>query len=132
MGTEQLKFKFEGYRITFSEIRISPNDDLDRKLNLNFSSKKSEIQDSNYFLDLGVSVSNQEKSIEISVEMRGFFIFDREISESEKKTFFTGSAPAIMFPYLRAYISNATAMAGIQPIVLPTINFAESLRKRVR
>ena len=34
------------------------------------------------------------------------------------------NAPAIMFPYLRAYISSLTALSGINPITLPTLNLS--------
>ncbi len=61
--------------------------------------------------------------------MRGIFEFDNNLSHQEKGTFFTASAPAIMFPYLRAHISTLTAISGIDPLILPTINFVEGLRQ---
>lgn len=36
------------------------------------------------------------------------------------------NAPAIAFPYLRAMISNITLQAGLKPVMLPSINFAEA------
>lgn len=129
MASEQSRFKFKGYRITKSDIRIAPVGEIDQKLSVTFSGIKDNICDSAYTLDLGASITNADKSIVIEIEMRGFFEFDRELTLQEKAMFFTGSAPAIMFPYLRAYLSAVTGIAGIEPIILPTINFVEGLRK---
>lgn len=127
MASEQTRFKFKGYRIIKSDMRIAPAGEIEQKLNVTFSGVKDNISGSLYTLDLGVSITNEDKSIEIEFEMRGFFEFSNELTEPEKAMFFTGSAPAIMFPYLRAYISTMTSISGIEPIILPTINFAESL-----
>ena len=40
------------------------------------------------------------------------------------KTFIGLNAPAILFPYLRAYVSNITALSGMQPIIMPTLNLS--------
>jgi len=39
--------------------------------------------------------------------------------------FGTISAPAIGFPFVRAFISNFTVQAGSTPIILPSINFVQ-------
>ena len=129
MVTEQTKFKFKGYRITKSDISIKPDGDINQKLNISFSGKNQEAENSVYILDLTTSVSNEDKSIDITIDMRGFFEFDEGLSTDNQKIFFNGNAPAIMFPYIRAAISTITGISGIAPIVLPTINFAESARR---
>ena len=129
MASEQTKFKFKGYRVITSEIRIDPDGEIDQRLNVTFSGIKDNVQGSMYTLDLGVAVTNEKKSVDIAIEMRGFFEFDKELGQNERGTFFMGSAPALMFPYLRAYISTLTGIAGIEPIVLPTINFVDGLRR---
>lgn len=35
------------------------------------------------------------------------------------------NAPAIAFPYIRAYISNLTLQSGYKPVILPSINFVK-------
>lgn len=129
MANEQAKFKFQGYRFINSEIKIAPYGEIDKKLNVVFSGIKNSVIDSIYTLDLGTIITNEDKSIDIKIEMRGFFEFDKDLIDEYKAVFFTGSAPAIMFPYLRAYISTLTGVSGIEPIILPTINFTEGLRK---
>lgn len=129
MATEQTKFRFKGYRVTGSDVRINPDGEVDQKLTVTFSGVKYDISGSSYTLDLGASITNEGKSIKIRVELRGFFEFDTELTETDREMFFMRSAPAIMFPYLRAYVSTVTGIAGIEPIVLPTINFSEGLLK---
>ena len=36
------------------------------------------------------------------------------------------NAPAILFPYTRAFLSNFILNAGFKPIILPTLNFFET------
>lgn len=129
MAKEQVKFKFKGYRIVNSEINIARDGEIDKGLSVTFSPVNSSVEDSVYILDLGTEIINEDNSINIKLEMRGFFEFDQELPEEQKAVFFIGSAPAIMFPYLRAYISTLTSISGIEPIILPTINFSEGLRR---
>ena len=35
------------------------------------------------------------------------------------------NAPAIAFPYLRAFVSNLTLQSGLEPVILPSINFVQ-------
>lgn len=72
MVSEQTKFKFKGYRVIKSKIDIAPSGNIKQELNVTFSGIKNDICDSVYILDLGVSVSNEDKSLGIDVEMRGF------------------------------------------------------------
>lgn len=54
------------------------------------------------------------------------FTADKEITEEFKKSNFPRiNAPAIAYPYLRAYVSNLTLQSGVNPAMLPTINFVK-------
>ena len=44
--------------------------------------------------------------------------------------YFYTNAPAILFPYIRAYISTLTNLSGYKPINLPTLNLT-SLREEL-
>jgi len=58
------------------------------------------------------------------IEYAARFTTDDEIDEMFKNSNFVNiNAPAIAYPFLRAYISNITINSGYQPVVLPTINF---------
>lgn len=54
------------------------------------------------------------------------FKVDEDITEEFKISDFPKiNAPAIAFPYLRAYISNFTLQSGVAPVILPSINFTK-------
>lgn len=40
------------------------------------------------------------------------------------------NAPAIAYPFLRAYVSNLFLMSGYAPLILPSVNFDEAWKKR--
>ena len=60
----------------------------------------------------------------IKVVVIGLFEFDRDVDEKLKSTFFNSSAPAILFPYVRAYVTTLTGLSGVNPVILPTLNLA--------
>ena len=76
-----------------------------------------------------IYVQNENKTIDIYCEFIGHFEakgmeIDMEILDSNM--FFKHSAPAILFPYIRAFISNFTLNAGFKPLILPSINFYDT------
>ena len=62
---------------------------------------------------------------EISVEILGFFESDNDDINSEG---FLPNALAILYPYLRSTITNITANANVQPLILPTMNILSYLK----
>ncbi|EPM0026621.1 protein-export chaperone SecB [Citrobacter farmeri] len=60
------------------------------------------------------------------------FIF--ECDEPLDESFWKGSfhkinAPAIAYPYLRAFVSTVLLNAGLESVILPSINFVEMAKK---
>lgn len=54
-----------------------------------------------------------------------------DITEDFKQSQFPGmNAPAIGFPYLRAYMSQVLLLSGYKPTLIPTINFQEMYYQR--
>lgn len=41
------------------------------------------------------------------------------------------NAPAIAFPYVRAYISNVTLQSGFHPVILPSVNFVHLYKSKL-
>ena len=52
------------------------------------------------------------------------FSFDSQIEITQLNKYFYMNAPAILFPYIRAYISTLSVLSGIEPITLPTLNLS--------
>ncbi len=68
------------------------------------------------------------------LKVESFFTFklDEKITEEFKLSDFPKiNAPAIAFPYLRAYISNITLQSGVDPVILPSINFVKLAERKL-
>ncbi|MBQ6773822.1 MAG: protein-export chaperone SecB [Synergistaceae bacterium] len=70
-------------------------------------------------VSLEVSMSDKAKKLELSVKCVAYFE-----TLNEDNSFIQKNGLAIMFPYVRSYISNITVQPGMSPIVLPPLNIA--------
>lgn len=63
-----------------------------------------------------------EKSF-VNCSLNADFIFSDSVKSIEDiPTYFYANSIAIVFPYLRAFISSLTIQANINPVILPTMN----------
>lgn len=82
---------------------------------------------SSYELTIGFNAfDNKENKGQPFVFVRciGIFKFQNVDNLSEIPSFFYKNSIAILFPYLRAYVSLVTNQANIPPLVLPTMNLS--------
>lgn len=117
-------FKFNNHQIINTSINIQPdlgNYSDDYKLDINIKSEFTET--SIQKVQLEVILKNKDNSVNIAVECLGFFEFHTTFI-GDKDTFINTNAPAILYPYIRAYISTISVLSGIKVINLPSINFA--------
>jgi preprotein translocase subunit SecB len=62
----------------------------------------------------------------LTIKYLSQFQADEEITEEYRKShFFSVNAPAIAYPFLRAYVANFMLSSGFDPMILPTINFVK-------
>ncbi|MDR2955381.1 MAG: protein-export chaperone SecB [Prevotella sp.] len=121
---EQALFRFDGYLISRSLIEIEKNKvKPNREFDITFN-PSGIISDKDLNIDLDVSISNKDKSIIISILMNGFFVFEKEIQKEVISGNLCANAIAIMFPYVRAYISNLSSLSGAGTVLLPTLNLS--------
>jgi preprotein translocase subunit SecB len=57
----------------------------------------------------------------IYIVMDGCFLVPEGASAIQISNYKHQSSPMILFPYLRAYITNITSASGLDPIILPSI-----------
>lgn len=77
----------------------------------------TKIDESQYEVILLTTVSDEDEKIYVNVKGRAIFSTQQEnMNILEKNTI------AIMFPYIRSYISSITTQPGMSPIVLPAMN----------
>lgn len=77
----------------------------------------------NIVFDFGF-ITEDEKYLR--VEYYSSFVTDTDIDDDFRSSKFPIiNAPAIAFPFLRAFIANLLISSGNQPILLPSINFVK-------
>ena len=86
--------------------------DLDIKIN-HFIKECDDIK--KYEIRLVLTISNNDDSLKLKVEMVGVFV-------SDDKNLIKENAISIMFPYIRSYVSTLTTQPDLLPIVLQPIN----------
>jgi len=122
-NTEKSKFQFTGFQIIKSIIEKKEAEKVGTNFSLGFSPRGEKEEKSNEFkLYLGVKVEDEKKTFKAEIEAVGYFKFDPSQEEKILGNFFYINAPAILFPYIRAYISALTNLSGIETVTLPTIN----------
>lgn len=83
---------------------------------------------SEYLLELDFITSDPEFANEpiISVTLEAFFAFNDSVKSVEEiPDYFFSNSIAILYPYLRSFISSMTVQANDQPIILPAMNLTK-------
>ncbi|MFZ2727026.1 MAG: protein-export chaperone SecB [Methylococcaceae bacterium] len=93
--------------------------------NFSFTPAFSEFPSNEFLIIFSLSLKIEDSFV-LSIEYAARFSTDDEIDEVFKESNFVKiNAPAIAYPFLRAYISNLTLNSGFSPVILPTINFTK-------
>ncbi|MFO7897388.1 MAG: protein-export chaperone SecB [Candidatus Cloacimonadales bacterium] len=120
-------FKFNSYKISKVSIDLADNIS-DEKLIPNFqhfvfiddeNNRKAKIR-------LDLSIKSESGKIKIHVIIDGFFEAHPQMDEERFSKMCSMNAPAILFPYARAIISNFTLQCNIKPIIFPLVNLAKN------
>lgn len=75
------------------------------------------------FLFKAVDSTNNVETI--LIRCKALYSFKEAASIEDIPPFFYNNAIAILFPYVRAFVSTVTLQANIQPLVLPTLNLSD-------
>lgn len=76
-----------------------------------------------------LTLDNPEYGLEVNAVH--WFEAEKEITEEFKLSDFPSiNAPAIAFPFLRAFVSNLTLQSGYEPAILPALNFVEMAKNQ--
>jgi len=97
--------------------------DLDVSINpRGIYNKKEQVY--KLIFDFTASTDRLSKKAFVSITCEGYFKFENAESLKDIPKFFYRNSIAILFPYLRAYISLVTNQANIPPFILPTLNLS--------
>ncbi|WP_418499278.1 protein-export chaperone SecB [Flagellimonas sp.] len=82
---------------------------------------------SDYTLTFVFKAITEKKMDKPFIEVRCIAVFkiDNVTEINEIPNYFYRNSIAILFPYVRAYISLVTNQANIKPFILPTLNLSE-------
>lgn len=130
---EKASFSIERYY--FDKVLIDLQHYTSDKLFVDFKpSGVFNAENSTYQLtfDFSALTSNENGVLPfVNIRCNGIFKFENVTSVDEIPSFFYRNSIAILFPYLRAYVSIITNQANTPPVVLPTMNLA-SLEKPLK
>lgn len=116
---EELNFKL-------NRVRLNPDQRLDIKPQFSRQVRKVTGNDKLNFVALSVKIESTEeepKPFDIHATLVGVFEVEDVKNDGEERKFVI-EATSIIYPYLRAAISNLTAGAFIAPLNLPVITGA--------
>ena len=120
-NAKQARFQFTGYLIDQCSINLTGGT-IGEEMEFSINPSGNFEKDSKRFtLTMLVAISDKEHNFDFNLRIHGFFVYDTE-NFNELRTFIGINSPALLFPYIRAYVSNITALSGLQPIIMPTLN----------
>lgn len=113
------KYKFEKIDLDLSRIESD-------NLEVAFSPTGKFIEsDSSFELSFVFKAHNgDENKSFIEIKCLAIFQFEENLTFEEIPPYFYINSIAILFPYIRSFVSTVTLQANIPPIVLPTMNLS--------
>ncbi|MGM0579761.1 MAG: protein-export chaperone SecB [Bacteroidota bacterium] len=127
---EKAAFSISKYQFDKVNIDLSNYKSKDIKLDFNTSGIYFE-EKKEFELQFNVNALNENEAPFVQVNCVGTFTFENVSSYEEIPEFFYRNSIAILFPYLRAYVSIVTTQANGPGIILPTLNLS-SLENTLR
>ena len=121
---EKAAFSIINYQ--FDRVQVDLNNHKSKDLSLNFETKGLyDSENRNFELQFVVNVGNKEaENPFVEISCKGTFKFENVSSFEEIPDFFYRNSIAILFPYVRAYLSLVTTQANVPGIILPTLNLS--------
>ncbi|MEY4905368.1 MAG: hypothetical protein RLZZ292_3183 [Bacteroidota bacterium] len=126
------KLAFNGVDILETTLNIKRRFNFEEKINLTTAVfKLGNISDEGDFKIIMEVVLKAEGYFDMSVKGMGLFRIEGIWQEKEQKNFIDTNAPAIMFPYIRSFISTLSANSGhsLPNIVIPPQFFQGELEE---
>ncbi|WP_440026700.1 protein-export chaperone SecB [Chromobacterium amazonense] len=111
----------------------SLNEDLERdEISFTTFTAASSSSPSRFFIGFNLTLRIEEQN-QFAVKYLAEFESDSEATPEvlENNSFVQVNAPAIAYPFLRAFIATIMLNAGYEPPMLPAVNFQALYQKRV-
>lgn len=120
------KAAFSIINYQFDKVFIDLNNHHSKDLSLSFDTSGTYFNENqNFELKFVVKVAqNAEEKPFAEISCKGMFKFENIESFENIPEFFYRNSIAILFPYVRAYLSLVTTQANVPGIILPTLNLS--------
>jgi preprotein translocase subunit SecB len=117
-------FSLENYQ--FDKVNIDLENHKSKELNLSFDTKGIFNKKTKKFELIFKAAIKQSENDSPFVEIRckGLFNFENVTKINDIPDFFYRNSIAILFPYVRTYLSLVTTQANVPGIILPTLNLS--------
>lgn len=115
----------EEMRFALTNVRVTKDTRFDLKPAFSRQVRRVVDNEKVFLVALAVKIENTEESpkpFDLTVRITG--IFETAASTDEERKAFTVEATEVLYPYLRAAVTNLTTAAFAAPIVLPVVNGA--------
>jgi preprotein translocase subunit SecB len=111
----------------FDKVEIDLSHHKSDELSVSFDIKGVYTQEiAQYELAFSVKVGHNDDDIAFAkVQCKGIFEFENVSNLNDIPDFFYTNSIAILFPYVRAYLSLVTTQANVPGIILPTYNLSD-------
>lgn len=124
--SQKAAFQLQTY--IFNDIQLTFKDKQPKEIAVFFDPKGVfNVQEKTFDLTL-VFIATENENNEnpfIKINCIGTFKFEGINFIEEIPSFFYKNAIAIIFPYIRGFVSSLTALANITPMIIPTYNLGE-------
>lgn len=113
-----------------SQLYFSKPENSETFFNLDYFIQK--INTTNFSVEFKLEIIDPDV-FEMGLVYNSIFEADSSLPEGEdfeNNKFFSQNAPAIAYPYLRAFVSTVMLNAGYPPLMLPSVNFVELNKKK--
>lgn len=131
-ASKKAAFSFENYKFSRFSINFG---DLNENESLGIDFSPSGEYDSNtglFKLTLNfIAVAEKSTKPVINVECLALFRFGEALPIEELPDYFFTNSTAILYPYIRAFVSTLSLQANYNAFMLPTLNVA-SLGERLK
>lgn len=122
MNNKEVAFRLVNYKFTKATLNFDIPKDAEFVIDFKPSGKLKEIKGT-YDLSFDTIVKCEETdTIIVEVSCIAQFSFKNEIKFEEIPDFFYPNSLAILFPYIRAFVSTLSLQANSSPMILPTVN----------
>ena len=101
------------------------------KISLDYETHFDSEDKKRFAVSFQTSVMTEDISIDANYV--SYFVAGEDIEdESHASAFFHVNAPAIGYPFLRAYVANLMLSSGYPILMMPTVNFVELAKEKTK